>query len=706
MPAAVPAVIAAVGTASAAAVPAAGLTVAGLAIPSFVATAGIGLITTGLQFGAQLLFAPDDPARPSASRQIGALPPLGTRYIAIGKVRTGVERGAHIVHHDPDDDDTFWQFVVASYDRVSNITAHYIDGEEVTLNGSGFVTSPTKWANNLIRIQTRGGGQSAALSTATTAFSYWTANHIGQGISYAAIQQKPVAASKFPSVYVNHRVQYSADVEGALLPEAANPSATSYSNNAARAVLWHLTDSVAGYGLTEDKLNLPSFVEYAAYCDELRPLNGGGTEKRYTANGFVDLGERKIDTLLALLANCDADLVTDSNGRLQIVRYNRPAIYTLEPSRLISMQMQAGVPEEQRTNAVVASYVNPDLSYSSTTTPPLELALRPGEARITGTAELPFCTQPVQAQVLAKKALYRANPIASGKVSTKLGALHLRPTDSFDLPPDDDLIGADMRIQRRELVLPQAEGDPAPYLTFEVAALDPEYDIWVPSVDEQDVSAPPATNDNGDIIDPPNITATSVVQVQLSGAEGSAIEATYDTESSDLVAEIEWSIAGDDEYEGPRRRGAQVGTIRTSLLEEGQDYDIRMRFVLRSGTGATDWTEETGISVTADAVAPAQATVSASTGVTTGAVDVSVTAPSDSNYYRVLIKHATVTGSETFAGATTYGYVLINQAGGSASFTISGLGSGTNTRVYAQAQNLSGVGPASPNSSTATAGTP
>ena len=702
MPQAIPAVIAAVGSAAAASVPAAGLVIAGIPIASGIATAGIGLITAGLQFGAQMLFAPDEP-RASAARQIGTLPPLGTRYIALGRVRSGMERGAHIVHRDADDDDVWWQFMAISYSPVSAIVTHYIDGEAVTVDGSNNVTSPSKW-NGLIRIQTRLGLQTAVLATADTAFSYWGANHIGQGIAYAAIRQTPVGASRFRSIYPNHFVRYSALINGAFLPDPAG--GFSYSNNAARAVLWHLLDDVAGYGLSSDAIDLASFADYAAVCDQDVPLLGGGTEKRYTTNGFVDMARRKVEVLRDLLNNCDADLVMNDSGLLEIVPFYRPPIYSLTNDNVIGLRFQAGVPEEQRINAAVATYTSPALEYASTTSPPYNLALREGEPRVTGSVPLPFCTSGTQAQRLAKKAVIRQNPLAAGEIQAQLKALHVRPTEYVTLDNADDFVGEPLRIQAREILMPQGPDDAAPMLSFQVLALDPDYDVWVPATDEKTVSDPPAVNAIGDIISPPTITSTSVEQVLLSGALGSRIVVNFDTETSDIVAELEWSVAGEDEYEGPRRTGAQNGVIRTGFLGESADYDVRLRFVLRDGTGSTDWTSVEDITVQADSTETTNGTVSATTGSLQGQIDVEVTAPTDPNYYRTQIKYAIVTGSETFSAATSYGFVLVNQAGGTANFTITGLSFGVNYRIWAQSQNASGVGPASPVNDTAVSGSP
>lgn len=662
----------------ASAVPAAGI----FGIPAIVAQAGVGFLAAGLQFGAQQLLQGDSNAG-ALSRTVSSVPKLGERFAVLGEVITG----GHVIHRDPGDNGDLFHVVAVSYAQVDSFVEHLIDGEVVTLDGSGWVQTPTKW-RDLVQILTRFGtpGQ-ASVNTLVNNLGYLDANFRGRGIAYAVVRQRPVASSRFNETYPNTSVAYSARIRGADLPHPN--AATAYSTNGARAVLWHLTDAEFGYGTPLADIDLASFQIHLQLCDELVPLRAGGTERRYATHGYVDGARRKLDVLRDLLTNCDADLILNSQGQLAIVPLYQPSAYSLTDDVVTLINLQRGAAEEERVNSVVTVYADADRSYNETTTPPRDLALVEGESRNVVSTTLPFCTSGAQAQRLSKRMLYRSNPTATGTVEGNIAALPVRPGEFFTLDTTGGLVDDALRVTARSVTLPSETTPPA--LSFSVSAFDPEIDLWDAQADEIEIADPVAVNGSGTILAPPVITGTLTETQLLNGAIGSVIRVNFTAGSADTYAEIEWSISGQDDFEGPVRRGAGGGTIRTAILAESEDYDVRVRFVLRDGTGATDWTEATGISVVADSTATTAPTISATPGSSPGQISVTVTAPGDPNYFRCEIRSAAVTGSETFPAADFERFTLINQAGGSTTFTISVL-PGQNTKVWAEAQNGSGVG--------------
>lgn len=484
MPETIIAAIGIIGSVASTAGPAAlGLTGTSAALFS----AGVSIGTSALSMLAKDIFAGEVPdSNIGLTHTITTEPPIGPRFAVVGRHRVG---GYRIFRDVNPKNDHLWQVVMLQARETDSFVTHYLDNRAVTLDGSGWVQTPAKWKDK-VRIFTKDGSHSTAFSGMTSAFpSEWTSNHVGNGMTLVAIQQKPVGPRALRSTYPNGILSYSATIDGVKVPawNAYKAADWTYSSNAARVVLWHLLDAEAGYGLWRGDINLNSFRLHQILCSQSVSLSGGGTESRYTTHGIISYDRPRVDTLRDLLRNCDADLRLDADGLLEIVPLHQVQDHVLTDDKVVAFVMARGIPEEQRVNSVVANYVEPGLAYQPNTAPAKQFTLAAGEARNVRQLALPYCRSGTQAQRLAKRELYRLNPLATGKVVCPIEAVEWQVGDYVDWQLSNNLVTNDFRIHRKEIspdgatVILHVDAYPNSMVTWDAASDESDAGVGTPT---------------------------------------------------------------------------------------------------------------------------------------------------------------------------------------------------------------------------------
>lgn len=93
--------------------------------------------------------------------------------------------------------------------------------------------------------------------------------------------------------------------------------ASQYSNNPAWCILDFLMNKRYGLGIDEQYIDLDSFIDVAAACDQLVPDGQGGMEKRYQLDYVIDARKSSLDHLREMLATFGAYLLY-SQGELRL----------------------------------------------------------------------------------------------------------------------------------------------------------------------------------------------------------------------------------------------------------------------------------------------------------------------------------------------------------------------------------------------------
>ena len=361
---------------------------------------------------------------------------ITTRKIVYGEIRVG---GPIIFLESTDEGTTKNQFLhmivlVASHE-IQSFEEFYINGNIILpsqLDGSGNVTDASTAFNDgttsFLRIQTALGTdtQGAYPSLISESNGLWTEAHKLSGIA---------------SVYL--RFRFNRDVYQGIPSVACvikgkkvfdpRDSSTAFSKNPALILRDYMTSSL-GMNMTADKIENDRVITAANVCDEDQALSGGGTEKRYTADGMIDTGVNPRQNINDILSSMGG-VLTYSNGKFSIFAATTgTATFTLNEDDVIGdLTTQARLSRKDNFNSIKGKFLSETTEWEQTDYPALSPATfitdDNGEV-IFRDLDLAFTTSQSMAQRLAKIQLYQARQPLTVSGTFKCSAF---PLDTNDL---------------------------------------------------------------------------------------------------------------------------------------------------------------------------------------------------------------------------------------------------------------------------------
>jgi hypothetical protein len=297
-----------------------------------------------------------------------------------------------------------------SYSRSGSVftfNGHFIEkfGASIT----GFIIDyydGTASAGSYVRVKKHLGGadQTADSDLVSESAGGWTTDHRLRGIAYLYVRLE-FNLDVFPTGVPNIK----AVVRGKKLydPRGGSPSLVQWSDNWALIVRDYLTSS---YGLAcdDDEIDDDLIIAAANIADENVDLDIGSpstTQKRYTANGSVNLADRPVD-ILRQLVSAGAGQAVFSEGVWKVFAgaYNTPEVDIDEDWLRGPIKVRAKPPRRELFNGVRGVFSNADRFWQPTDFPPVTnstYATQDGE-EILRDLELPFTTESVRAQRIAK----------------------------------------------------------------------------------------------------------------------------------------------------------------------------------------------------------------------------------------------------------------------------------------------------------------
>jgi Putative phage tail protein len=275
-----------------------------------------------------------------------------------------------------------------------------------------------------------GGDAQAADADLAAEVPEWTANHRLRGVAYVYARLQ-WSAEAWPTGLPNLR----AVVRGRKVFDPRD-GATRWSNNPALCIRDYLTADF-GLGASAAEIDDASFIAAANICDEAVALAGGGTQKRYTCGGVIDLAHKPIDLMEGLLTACAGVLVYQQGAYRLHAGAATAATFVLDESDLRApLRLRPRQPRRDLYNAVRGSFVDPAQFWQPTEFPPLVNAAyeaEDGGQRIFRDIELPFTSDPVTAQRLAKIHLEKSRQGLSVEFPAKPTALNIAVWDVVTL---------------------------------------------------------------------------------------------------------------------------------------------------------------------------------------------------------------------------------------------------------------------------------
>ena len=320
--------------------------------------------------------------------------------------------GGVVVFKDVTDNNKYLHVVYAMAGHVcEEVSKVYLNGEELTINGSNFVTAPSKYVdadngdNKLVRVKIHLGDQTTGDTDLVSASNKWTADHKLRDVCYIYVRYE-FNANAFP----NGEPQLTALIKGKKVYNV-NTGSTAWSANSALILRDYLTDTKYGLAVPTADIDDTAFATAQTVCDNDITLSAGGTQKRYTTNGnfLTSVAPRQI---LENVSACMAGFLWYAQGkwRCKAGSYTSPAVTFTEDDLRGNLTIQTRSSRRDNFNVVRGKFRGSETNFQTTDFPEIRsstfLSVDNNEENIID-LELPFTDTSTMAQRIAKIALFK-----------------------------------------------------------------------------------------------------------------------------------------------------------------------------------------------------------------------------------------------------------------------------------------------------------
>lgn len=563
---------------------------------TLVGSAIIGGIGLGLSFLANALFTPKNSYQADPQqRQATVRQSIGPRVRYYGRVKVG---------------GTLWFFDTASgslYNgitinegRISAFVEYWLNDRIAVVDGLNRVASDpyvylddNSTAIYPVRIYSKLGTDDEAVYPAlTAAFTAVTTAHRLRGMASILAVFDEVPSDDIANVYPQFNPQVRAIIDASIV-KSVRTGADMWSDNNADGIYDYVTgrDGAGipwGCGYAESRIDLPSFQRFADICDEIVPLKGGGFVKRYRMWGGFSLTEKHKEVLPRMLAACDGDLYLTSAGKLAIRGgvWEAPQL-TLDDTlgHIIDHEFGRGTGALAAFNELTVTYLEPNLDYQEVEA---QLWIDADNQALVGRPRtemisLQMVPSHSQARRLAKIHTAKNNPRWQGRLVTNFYGLNAIGERNIRIKISSLGIDEDFRV-RRLTILPDMTG-----VELQVSSLSASAYEWDAELEEGTAPGlPPDTSTPADLSPPDNFAVTVKERTVSGSLVGLYLEATWtEPDRAALGQQVQYRLSPAGDWFNMSVSDG-VGLAESGIVEDGADYDIRVR--TRSPAGATgDW---------------------------------------------------------------------------------------------------------------------
>uniref|UniRef100_UPI0032609C75 phage tail protein n=1 Tax=Planktomarina sp. TaxID=2024851 RepID=UPI0032609C75 len=416
---AVSAVVALASTAAASA----GAIIAGTMTLSAFATA----FAVNFALGAALKALSPKPSLSGANRgyQTTAIGTALDHQIIYGKMRVA---GARIYDEATGTNNKYLHRIIAfAGHEVESFDKIYINDELATLDGSGNVTSPSRY-NGKVRINLHLGASDQTADTDLVSESvHWTTEHRLRGIAYMYI-----------------RLQFDADVFPNGIPEITSTisgkkvydprtSTTVWSDNPALCLRDYLTSS---YGISEATANIDDtlVISAANVCDQ---TNTDAGTTRYTCNGAFTTASTPYDMINSLLTSMDGSLwYAQGKWRMKPAYWTTPVLDLNEDDLRSNISVSTRHSRRNNFNAVKGTFRGEESNWQTTDYPQVtnaDFVTADNGQESVADVDLPFTDNSVEARRIARISLERNRQQLTVSASFGLKTLQVQVGDNIRL---------------------------------------------------------------------------------------------------------------------------------------------------------------------------------------------------------------------------------------------------------------------------------
>jgi len=439
------AVVAVAGIASATAAAAAQIGAAGFFATLF-STAGLTAfaIGAGLSMISRALIPKPSLGQQLAGLEFSVREPDATRKMIYGRIKVGGSI-VYIDTTDGEEDNEYIHMVIA-------FAGHEVDAiEEIYANQEKIWDETTlrkvSWQPYL-DVNVHLGDQTTADSELVSRSTQWTTDHKLLDTAYIYIRLKYDAeffANGLPNISATIRGKKVYDPRkdstssvydstlGVSTQRLATPSTWQFSQNPALCIYDYLRDTKYGLAESASDINSTALATAISLCNQDVPLEAGGNQARYTLDGVIDSANSKKENIEAMLSGMAGKLVY-SSGEYFISggAYVAPSVTIDESVMVGGIEVQTKQSRRGLYNGVKGVFRSEEDDYN--------VADYPAQLSSTfSTADgdpiyldmpLPFTTNNIRAQRIAKLALLQSRQQTTITVPCNLTALKFRAGDT------------------------------------------------------------------------------------------------------------------------------------------------------------------------------------------------------------------------------------------------------------------------------------
>ncbi|RVG91430.1 hypothetical protein [Sinorhizobium meliloti] len=632
------------------------------------------IATTAISIGLQALMAqtPKPPKPEDGRSPLNQAIPF--RTYAVGRTRLA---GARMM----------WEAVGSNLYSVQAIAGHkiksfnrfYLNDDEVSVVDN--VVTPLTTGGRYgagsanVRLYTRLGNNPetpySELVSALGADGIWTSNHRGDGQASLAMRAHNADAQDQQTAFPYGAPSPSVEIDGAYCWDFRDPAQSptntatwTWTRNSAVICAWHLCFNEFGFGLDYTKALLPVidlWKEEADVCDELVPLKGGGTERRYECNGWDTTENGPKSGLNAILSTCDGHLVARGDGAriLTVGKFRESRTATLTDADIVGHQVQYDVLFEDECNRLVPKFTYPATNYTSCDTDFFEdTAAQLSAGRVlTQEGSYEWCHQWRQARRLGKRDWLRLRQKVKGSLDVRLSGINAVYARWVRLETPNRLPRLNGKLlENRRSVLALTKGG----FSMDFVEQPDGIDDWNPTTEEgQQPPVPPAVNAS-------NIPTPVINLIQAKASNNSVYirVVVIDPADDSFIPVVRYRVADigagtpgawiEQAFPGADPSGGYIN-LNTNTVPVDQELQVQVAFKASNGK-YSNWSVTEEVTSTADPTPPGVVTSPSATG-GLGTATFNWTAPNSSNYAGAKIYWNTVDsfGTASYAGPPEYG---------------------------------------------------
>ena len=597
------AIAAVAGLASAIGASAAGFAFFSFAAGGFAAFAGYFALGAGLSMVSRAL-AP----KPNIGAQMRGITqttrePAGTRKIIYGKMRVG--GNVVFIAHSGSDNKYLHLAVVFATHHINSYEEVWFNDNKIWTASGGFQDD---WGTYVTMDTTKLGTSGQSASSLLTPITEWTADHKLSGIAYIAFKLE-WNQDKFPQGVPN----ITAVVKGKRVFDPRT-GVNAYSTNPALCLRDYMLDQ--SYGLGESNVNIDSTALEAAadLCDEQVSIDAGGTQDRYQCNGVIDTANQIKANIEQLLASMGGKL-TYSGGKYFVdgAEYKTPTHTFTEADVISEIQTQTKQSRRGIYNGVKGIFISEEKNYKVLDYPAQissSYATEDGDPLYLD-MPLPFVTNNLQAQRLAKIALLKSRQQVVITMTVNLKGLQVKVGDTIEIT-NDRLNYSSKVFEVIDYSLAIGDGQALAVNLVCIETASAIYD-WTTSDEEDFLSGGELDLYDGRTVD--NVTSLTLTEIGLRGPDGgvsSSVQLAW-TAPTDAFIEfykIRYNKNGTTDYFEVQSREPNV---LISGLDVTSNYDFRVQAENLLGVTSTG-TILSNQALNGDTTAPSAPTGGAATG--------------------------------------------------------------------------------------------